>query len=545
MNNNRIGEQPDDSTEAYAPFDIFQSDEYETGETEYVSRPAKAYVPQKPLPEKKRANAKKIWLWSLVSLFAAIAALFTGTWFFYKSHALPGTMLWGNNVSGKSSEEIVRLLSDQFNNKTVIVSYNGRVANVKAVDVGMKIDTQQIANEVMEAKRDSSLWSRYNPFANVNIEPDLGKADEHNAASVAASLGAENQAPADAGIVLNNDKTGFDVVESRNGTQVDLTAAASALTESITSLKDDKATPVEIKLDSAEPTITTQMANEAKEKLEQTLENGVKIVIDGHEIARFDASAAASAVSLSAKQNAGLGESQSQNGYLVFDSAKLQQYYLTNIKPNFKTEASEREVITTTGGTEIVVIRPGNDAVKITEGSDANVGTSASQTFAIGGGDVTVKGEFSARPVKATEKRVTVDLSDRKLRAYENGQEVRSLNIVAGMNNNNSTGVCEGELCTPLGDFNIWRKLDSQDMSGSITLSGGRTESWDAKNVGFVNYFSKSGCAIHRIATQSAINDGSLPGVSNSSHGCIGLGWDVAQWFYDWCPSGTAVHIQE
>ena len=113
------------------------------------------------------------------------------------------------------------------------------------------------------------------------------------------------------------------------------------------------------------------------------------------------------------------------------------------------------------------------------------------------------------------------------------------------MNNNNSTGVCEGELCTPLGDFNIWRKLDSQDMSGSITLSGGRTESWDAKNVGFVNYFSKSGCAIHRIATQSAINDGSLPGVSNSSHGCIGLGWDVAQWFYDWCPSGTAVHIQE
>lgn len=62
------------------------------------------------------------------------------------------------------------------------------------------------------------------------------------------------------------------------------------------------------------------------------------------------------------------------------------------------------------------------------------------------------------------------------------------------------------------GDFKVWLKYQSQDMSGTLTLSDGNTEKWDVKDVGFVNYFSKAGCAIHRIATQSAFNDSSIPG---------------------------------
>lgn len=82
-------------------------------------------------------------------------------------------------------------------------------------------------------------------------------------------------------------------------------------------------------------------------------------------------------------------------------------------------------------------------------------------------------------------------------------------------------------------------------MSGTLTLSDGNTEKWDVKDVGFVNYFSKTGCAIHRIATQSAFNDSSIqargrtrPMVASAS------GWDQAEWFYNWCLMGTTVHVQ-
>ena len=42
----------------------------------------------------------------------------------------------------------------------------------------------------------------------------------------------------------------------------------------------------------------------------------------------------------------------------------------------------------------------------------------------------------------------------------------------------------------PTGDFNVWQKLPSQDMSGTLNLADGTVETWDVKDVGFVNYFS-------------------------------------------------------
>ena len=119
------------------------------------------------------------------------------------------------------------------------------------------------------------------------------------------------------------------------------------------------------------------------------------------------------------------------------------------------------------------------------------------------------------------------------------------MSMSAGQGNDRKTGECTGgDLCTPTGDFTIWLKYQSQDMSGNLTLSDGSQESWDVKGVGFVNYFSHSGCAIHRIASQSAINDAQVAELGNTSHGCVGIGWDQAEWFYGWAVMGTSVHVQ-
>ena len=81
--------------------------------------------------------------------------------------------------------------------------------------------------------------------------------------------------------------------------------------------------------------------------------------------------------------------------------------------------------------------------------------------------------------------------------ALENGNAVKTMHMSAGQGNDYATGKCQasGDMCTPEGDFEIWLKYPSQNMSGTLTLSDGKKETWDVKNVGFVNYFSKSGCA--------------------------------------------------
>ena len=110
-----------------------------------------------------------------------------------------------------------------------------------------------------------------------------------------------------------------------------------------------------------------------------------------------------------------------------------------------------------------------------------------------------VDGKVDPKQEVKVAHRVAIDLSDRKLYAYENDTVVKTLNVVVAEGNDNVTGECVGMMCTPTGDFNVWQKLPSQDMSGTLNLADGTVETWDVKDVGFVNYFS-SGCAIHRIA---------------------------------------------
>ena len=153
-----------------------------------------------------------------------------------------------------------------------------------------------------------------------------------------------------------------------------------------------------------------------------------------------------------------------------------------------------------------------------------------------------VDGKVDPKQEVKVAHRVAIDLSDRKLYAYENDTVVKTLNVVVAEGNDNVTGECVGMMCTPTGDFNVWQKLPSQDMSGTLNLADGTVETWDVKDVGFVNYFS-SGCAIHRIAG-GYVADAVMPSIANGSHGCVGIGWDVAEWFYNWCNMGTSVHIQ-
>ena len=490
---------------------------------------------------------RMVWPWVvLASVLVALAAACAGGIWFFQSHALPGVELWGHSMTGKSKQQIASLIDDQVNNTEVPVTYEGKTDSFTLKDLGISIDAESIADKVMDAKRDAAWYQRYLPWENNNVVT-TSVADTADSNAIDTKLGISNQQPAvDAQVNLNADQNGFDVVPMTLGQGADAQPVAEEAERVVQSLGTEQPKTVTVTLKETKPVITDDVANAAKATLDSLIAANIQITIGDHGIATFDAPALAASMTINANQEAPLNDGETRNGYVVFSAEKLQQYYNDSMKPNLKTDREDRDVIVNGDGEEIGVNAEGHDGVTVADGADTNIGTDAAAVLAKGSGSIKVEGKVDPMQTKTTKRHVVVDLSDHHVYAYENDQLVKSMWMSAGEGNDPVTGECMGDLCTGVGDYKIWLKYESQDMSGNLTLSDGSVSTWDVKDVGYVNYFSQSGCAIHRIATSSYYGDANLAatGGGNTSHGCVGIGWDVAPWFYDWCKMGTTVHVQ-
>ena len=120
-------------------------------------------------------------------------------------------------------------------------------------------------------------------------------------------------------------------------------------------------------------------------------------------------------------------------------------------------------------------------------------------------------------PTIATGKQIFVDLSDQMTYAYENGQLLRSTRV--------STGVAG--LPTVQGDYTVYLKYTSQTMSGPGYVLPG---------VPYVMYFYKD-YSLHGTYWH---NNFGTP----MSHGCVNMPTPESEWFFNWAPIGTPVHVQ-
>ncbi|MCH9275255.1 L,D-transpeptidase [Bifidobacterium amazonense] len=486
-----------------------------------------------------------VWPWVLAAIIAMLAAVAGGAYWFFQSHALPGVTLWGNSVVGKSQSQIADDIDAAVAKSSVTVSYNGNTAKITLKDLGLSVDSQAIANEVLSAKRDDAWWQRYAFWITKDVSTEPANPAAADSSELNSRLSISEVKPVDAQVTLNADKNGFETVAGQQGQGADPEPVAKAAVALVETLGANESKTMNVELKSTDPAVTDKIAEQAKATLDKLVKNPVTLKIGDHTIATLDANALAAASTVNANENAKLATGETRDGYVVFSADKLQQYYENSIKPTFNTKREDREVIVNNNDEEIKVLKEGHDGISITDGADANIGTDGATLLANGGGSLDVQGSIDAMKTKTTKRHVVVDLSDNKVYAYENGKLIRTMSMSAGQGNDRKTGECTGQdLCTPTGDFTIWLKYESQDMSGNLTLSDGSTESWDVKGVGYVNYFSHTGCAIHRIATKTAMNDAQVAALGNTSHGCVGIGWDQAEWFYNWAVYGTSVHVQ-
>lgn len=115
-------------------------------------------------------------------------------------------------------------------------------------------------------------------------------------------------------------------------------------------------------------------------------------------------------------------------------------------------------------------------------------------------------------------KEIVVDLSEQKVRAYEDGRLVREVLV--------STGLPGSP--TVQGEYSIYDKIEAQTMSGPGYYLPG---------VPYVMYFYQ-GYGLHGTYWH---NNFGHP----MSHGCVNLPTPDAKWFYDWAEIGTPVLVQQ
>lgn len=493
---------------------------------------------------------RRVWPWIVLVVVLLLGAAAGGTvWFFQGGgpmprHALPGTSLWGTSVAGKSADDIASDITTQVNESTVPVSYEGNETKIGLPDLGLDVDADAIANQAVEAKRGGAWWEQLMFWVHEDVSPELVNEKAADTSALNERLGIEETKPVDATVALNADGNGFDVTPGQQGQGADATEVVREAVDAVKSLGSAQPKTVTVSLEPIDPKVTDDVANQAKATLDGLAQKPLEIKIGDHTIASLDAKALASAMSIDANDKAPLKDGQGRNGYVVFDAAKLQQYYEANIKNTFKADRVDGDVVVNNNGDVIETKSEGHDGITIADGGDANLGADAAKALSDGSPSVEVQGSVNPMEEKKTKKHVIIDLSDQTLTMVENDKAIATYQVGIGQGNAaDGSGRCVDDFCTPTGDFTIFRKVYNETMRGEVARSDGTIEKWEVPNIGFANYITSDGVAIHRITTQ--MNNSSIAAQRpRISHGCIGLGWDVAQSFYDWAPNGTSVHIQ-
>jgi lipoprotein-anchoring transpeptidase ErfK/SrfK len=92
---------------------------------------------------------------------------------------------------------------------------------------------------------------------------------------------------------------------------------------------------------------------------------------------------------------------------------------------------------------------------------------------------------------------------------------------------------------TPVGDFRIYMRIENETMD-SLTIGIPREDSWGyyLENVYFTQYFV-GGIALHYNYWRADSYFGSVA----SSHGCVGMRYDDAKFFWDFATTGTRVVV--
>lgn len=190
-------------------------------------------------------------------------------------------------------------------------------------------------------------------------------------------------------------------------------------------------------------------------------------------------------------------------------------------------KATVNEVVLTESGNKYMVVA-GQDGTVLSDPDSLGREASAVNFSLLSGDGLNfntplVTQHYAVVGPEAFGKLIDANVTTKQVYFFENGKLVRQY------------ASSDGKPSTPtvLGEFHIFQKFASQDMKG-YNADGSQ---YFQPQVKWVNYFAPGGYAVHGVYWHPLSWFGNI----NSSHGCVGLPDDEAEWVYDWAPIGTTV----
>lgn len=412
----------------------------------------------------------------------------------------------------QNDQKLEKQISRQSDKYMLTLQYpNKKAKSFTLAQAGLKVDTAVSVHEIRRQQHSAMQFLRWWDTIRPNLTVKADRAKLHT--FIAAEANVITQPSRDATIDLS-------------GGQVKLTEAEPGKAYGL--IKPDKTLmgaasrldmqPLQLRILSVKPTITEASLAETKTKVESVLAQNVVFQLSGR-------STTAKPSDIAGWLEVGPDKDNKRISVTV-NSGKVLEYINKTARAYIHPPRAQIEMVAADGSIQVLV--PGLSGVDVT---DKNAVAASVTNKLLNGDGITIELPIQNAPfttVKAGDydKWIEVDVTNKRMYAYEHANVVRTFLVSAGA----------PKTPTVIGQYAIYAKKTQQDMRGR-NVDGSR---YFQPHVPWVAYFYKD-YAIHGNYWRPASYFGNI----NSSHGCVGITPADGAWMYNWAPIGTPVIVHK
>ncbi len=227
--------------------------------------------------KRKVSLSKRTGIWLAVAA-ALTAAVYIGTAFYFQSHFLPSVTLNGISISGKSQDEVERLITEEINGYEIsIKERNGNEERIKGADISLRPEFGDSILTKIEAQN-GFAWPVALFRPQTWQEPTMVRFDEEKLEAAFEALSCvqpENQTKPKDARCSKYQADGYQILPEEQGNKIRKKQFFSVLKEAVGSLKET----VDLEKEDcyAKPKVTAE--DEKLNDLLETLNQYVKTVI--------------------------------------------------------------------------------------------------------------------------------------------------------------------------------------------------------------------------------------------------------------------------
>ncbi|TAH33939.1 hypothetical protein EYC58_00065 [Candidatus Saccharibacteria bacterium] len=454
---------------------------------------------------------KKHWMRNRVTVFGLAGLVVLAMGWLVAGVVFAKASVGGEVVSTRQSDAALQnVVKQQADAYRLAISYpDGSKKNFSLADMGLTVDSAKTVSGIRTQQKLASnhlVWWRPVPV-DLSLVTNNAKRNAFLAAQATVTI-----QPASDAVLSIKDGTVV-ITDSTAGKHNGLKDPVNTLEAAASTMQ---VAPLQLQVLSTRPAITATQLAPYQAKLKSILDQSVTFTIGTKQ---FQPTVADKAEWVEIGLN-----KDGKKVVVTINDGKVLAYINKIAKPyiepprariEFNREDGTFSVLSKgTEGSDIV----GKDKVAAQVTKDLLNGKAVNQVLQISQAD------FNTVSADSYSKWIEVDLTTKRMYAYEQSNTVKTFLVSAGA----------PATPTVTGQYKIYSKYVQQDMTG-LNADG---TSYFQPNVSWINYFYQD-YAIHGNYWRPTSYFGNI----NSSHGCVGLPNIEAQWLYNWAPVGTPVIV--